>query len=575
MTRPFQSFFVLCLTAAASLFASAQAQSALDTLLPKEDSAPVVVEPPPMRIAVLMPAKDSPFYAVTQAAVQGMLAANYATAHPTEILLVHPDHTGDILKQAQKAAAAGAMAAVGPMDRAQIEVLAREPYLPLPMVTLNQIEMDRAIPLTPEEIEERHRAEEARILADQAQRELNLAETPAVAGTAANDAAVDAEFTPAGTIAAKTNVKGFVAAADLPEPNVRYEPRQFPRQFLMLGLSMEEDAQYVAQLGVEALPRLTESGKRPRVLLLDGSSPLEQRISAAFERKLRQLGFVPDRLTVDMDAYRWVSTFFRLVVDKKNAAALEEEPIDQEVDPAGWRQQQMRLRRAEAKMRADAALAEPPYQAIFIALDADKASLVRSRLPLRSRLWATSAVNPGDTVNDPQARSLTFDLLQVGFVESPFVLHFDAAAFEEKYKAQIPATLLDRRLFALGADALHLAQSMARGVSTEDYDGLLGRLTYDLELSPEVKRQSETAMIERGEIVPMTPEDLKAFQVVTFNKRLRRFQQTPVKRAPAPKTDDAAPTGDAVTPIEDEPAIEAPAADAASDLDLTTQALPH
>ena len=99
--------------------------------------------------------------------------------------------------------------------------------------------------------------------------------------------------------------------------------------------------------------------------------------------------------------------------------------------------------------------------------------------------------------------------------------------------------MLDRRLFALGADALHLAQEMARGTVTEDYDGLTGHLTYNLDISPAVTRRSETAMIERGEIVPMTPEDLKAFQVVTFNKRLRRFQQTPVKRAPV-KTDEAA-----------------------------------
>ena len=191
---------------------------------------------------------------------------------------------------------------------------------------------------------------------------------------------------------------------------------------------------------------------------------------------------------------------------------------------------------------------------------------MRSRLPLRSRLWATSAVNPGDTVNDSQARALTFDLLQVGFVESPFVLNFDTEAFEENYKTTAPATVLDRRLFALGADALHLAQEMARGTVTEDYDGLTGHLTYNLDVSPAVTRRSETAMIERGEIVPMTPEDLKAFQVVTFNKRLRRFQQTPVKRAPV-KTDEAA---EPAAPDAEDPAS------ADDDLpDLTTQALPQ
>ena len=522
--------------------------------MPQETASPAA-ETQPLKIAVLLPAKDSPFYPVTEAAVNGILASNYATTQPAEILLIHPDSSDNILHQAQKAAAAGAMAAIGPIDRAKIEVLAKEDFLPLPIVALNQIDIDREIPLTEEEIEARKREKEAQDLADQAQRELNRPETTETAGRAAIDTLIDTEFTPSGTIDARTNVPGFVAAEDLPEKNVRYEPRQFPRQFLMLGYSMEEDAQYVAQLGVEALPRLTESGQRPKVLLLDGKSPLETRISAAFEKKLRALGYVPDRLTIDVDAYKWVNTFFRLVVDKKNAAVLEEEPIDQEADPAGWRQQQLRIRRAEAGLRARAALAEPPYQAIFLALDAANASLVRSRLPLRSRLWATSAVNPGDTAN----------LLQVGFVESPFVLNFDTQAFEENYKTTAPATVLDRRLFALGADALHLAQEMARGTVTEDYDGLTGHLTYNLDVSPAVTRRSETAMIERGEIVPMTPEDLKAFQVVTFNKRLRRFQQTPVKRAPV-KTDEAA-----------EPAAPDTEDSAAADElpDLTTQALPQ
>lgn len=568
MTCPFHSFFALCAAALSFLAGPVSAQTTIDSLMPQETAAPAP-ETLPMRIAVLMPAKDSPFYSVTEAAVNGILASNYATTKPAEILLIHPDNTGNILHQAQKAAAAGAMAAIGPIERTKIEALAKEDFLPLPVVALNQIDIDREIPLTEEEIETRKREKEAQDLADQAQRELNRADTTETAGRAAIDTLIDTEFTPAGTIAARTNVPGFVAAEDLPEKNVRYEPRRFPRQFLMLGYSMEEDAQYVAQLGVEALPRLTESGKRPKVLLLDGKAPLEERISAAFEKKLRSLGFVPDRLTIDVDAYKWVNTFFRLVVDKKNASVLDEEPIDQEADPAGWRQQQLRIRRAEAGLRARAALAEPPYQAIFLALDAADASLVRSRLPLRSRLWATSAVNPGDTVNDSQARALTFDLLQVGFVESPFVLNFDTEAFEEKYKTTAPASVLDRRLFALGADALHLAQSMARGTLTENYEGLTGRLSYDLDVSPTVTRQGDTAMIERGEIVPMTPEDLKAFQVVTFNKRLRRFQQTAVKRAPVKTEPNAEPAAAAA----DENS-EAAAAD--DDLpDLTTQALPQ
>ena len=576
MNCPFQSFAAIVCTAFAALSGAVSAQTAIDDLIPQGNPAPVVTQTIPMRIAVLMPAKNSPFYPVMQASVNGILASNYATEKPAEILLIHPDSHDDIVKQAEKAAAAGAMAAVGPIERDKIERLSRETFLPLPVVALNHVDIDREIELTPEEIEAKKRANEAQALADQAQRELNEAQTPATAGRAAYDTTIDRQFQSSGSIAAATNIPGFVSAENLPEKNVRYEPRQFPRQFLMLGLSMEEDANYVAQLGIDALPRLTESGQRPRVLLIDSKTPLDQRISAAFEKKLRSLGFVPDRLTVDMDAYKWVNQFFRLVVDRRQLPVFDETPIDQEADPAGWRRQQMRIRRAEASMRARAALAEPPYQAIFVALDAQQASLVRSRLPLRSRLWATSAVNPGDTANDSQARALTFDLLQVGYVESPFVLHFDELAFEEKYKTRAPKTVIEKRFFALGADALYVAKSMAKGQMTNEYDGLTGHLSYDLDMSPAVTRRSETAMIEPGEIVPVTPEDLQKFQSVTFNKRLHRYEQESVRRAPdgdnAEQQDEELGQKADNSPTDQSEVITAPPAEEVPD--MTTQALP-
>ena len=524
---------------------------------------------PPVKIAVLLPSKDSVFSGVTQSALNGIVASNYAAEKPAEILLVHPDASGNIVKQAQKAAEAGAVAAIGPIDRTAVETLAKLNYLPLPIVTLNQIEIDKEVPLTPEELKEQQLAREAALLADEAQRELNVADTTEVVGsTASEEPSQEVDLLGTGSIAAKISVPGFTAAEDLPPPSVRYEPKVFPHQFLMLGLSMEEDALYVTELGLKALPRLTESGKHPKVLLIDGNSPLEKRISQAFEKSLTLAGFAPDRLTVDLDAYRRVNQFFQLVVERDETMP-EEELIDQEADPQGWRQQQIRLRREEAALRARAALAEPPYHAIFLALESPTASLVRSRLPMRSRLWATSAVNPGDAAHDADAKALTYDLRQVGLVDSPFVLTFDPAAFEEKYKTVAPKTMLERRLFALGSDALTVALTMAKGSIRETIDGLTGRLTYDLEHSPVVHRRGQTAMITGGAINVMPADELIAFQVVTHGSRLKRQAESAPVRKPGDAPALVPETGDVTngTAPESETPAEA--------LDLTTQALPE
>ena len=82
---------------------------------------------------------------IRAAAVNGILASNYATTQPAEILLIHPDSSDNILHQAQKAAAAGAMAAIGPIDRAKIEVLAKEDFLPLPVVALKMPKMSKKL----------------------------------------------------------------------------------------------------------------------------------------------------------------------------------------------------------------------------------------------------------------------------------------------------------------------------------------------------------------------------------------------------------------------------------------------
>ncbi len=479
------------------------------------NAEPVEEEHYGMSMAFLLPAADSPLEGPTQAALQGLLAANYASEHPVQVLLVRPGANGSAVDQLKAAARAGAQVAVGPLDRQAIDEIAKLHYLPLPLVTLNEIDLNYSSPMSEEEIVEERRLRAAR--KDAAELEA-IEERPI---EAAAEAQTHEEQDTGGRISNKTKVPGLVLSEDIELPFVRQEPRQFPRNMLMLGMSMEHDAEYVARLGIAALPETTEAGEKPKVLLIDHDTPLEKRISAAFEQELIRQGFTPDRLTVDLKEFTRLRKFFELVVEKLNADEFDEVLINQEEDPVGWRQQQIRIRQLQAAKRARVALSEPPYYAAFLAMDAKNASLVRSRLPIRTRVWATSLTNPGETNTDSAARAMTYDLLQVGLVDAPMILNFNPETFEETYRVPVPETTLDKRLFALGADAYALSQSVAHGISSGQVKGLLGTLTYNLDYTPLVDRRSQTAMILGGAVKTVSEQDLVDFEVLRQSRRLR------------------------------------------------------
>ncbi|MGN1209372.1 MAG: hypothetical protein ACI4SV_03635, partial [Duodenibacillus sp.] len=522
-----------------------------------EAALPAIEEGEPddnaLRIAFLLPAADSPFDKAAHLALQGLLASNYASTTPARILLIRPGSDGSVFSQLDEAVRQGAMAAVGPIDRNRVEDLAALDYLPLPVVTLNQVDLDTAVALTSEEIEaEKARLIEERRAAEAAkeaeQQAAASGETPTDAAAAAEPATQPAQAAVAlavhptaataeptkplvgeaqdgERISAKTAVPGLVTADETAVVRYRFEPRQFPRNLLMLGLSMEDDAAFLARLGVAALPEDTESGERPKVLLLDTANPLDQRISQAFEHELVLAGFAPDRMTIDTHEITRVNQFFKIVIDKSSDADFNEVPIDQEADPIGWRQQQIRLRRLEAAKRARAALSEPPYHAAFLAMDAKTASLVRSRLPIRTRVWGTPIVNPGNTRTNPQAKAMTYDLMHVALVEAPSILSYNAEEFESKFQVPAPAGTLQLRLFSLGADALALARSVAQGTESSAIEGMLGSLRYNLAVSPKAERRGRTAMIFGGEVRPMDEDAVVAYQELDQGARpLRRLR---------------------------------------------------
>ena len=128
---------------------------------------------------------------------------------------------------------------------------------------------------------------------------------------------------------------------------------------------------------------------------------------------------------------------------------------------------------------------------------------------------------PGETATDSAAPR--HDLRPAAgwsLWDAPMILNFNPEEFEQDLSGfRCLKTTFDKRLFALGADAYALSQSVAHGVSSAQIKGLLGTLTYNLNFTPVVDRRAQTAMIQGGVVKPVSEEDLVEFEVLRQSKR--------------------------------------------------------
>ncbi|MGN1149768.1 MAG: hypothetical protein ACI4SY_03585, partial [Sutterella sp.] len=211
------------------------------------------------------------------------------------------------------------------------------------------------------------------------------------------------------------------------------------------------------------------------------------------------------------------------------------------------------LKAVETAMRAKAAVSEPPCQAALLALDARTAGLVRNRLPLRTRVWATSTTNPGDTKGSSSASALAYDLNNVAFTECPLILNYDADGFEARFATSMPYSLPAKRLFALGADVLNVAEEWARGHSEFSLEGETGKLLLNRESSALVERvpamavilngdiiNTETALLEKkGDMPKITISDNKPVELTPVSESLSPLGKTTVVPVTAEEVDEA------------------------------------
>lgn len=279
-----------------------------------------------------------------------------------------------------------------------------------------------------------------------------------------------------------------------------------PENLIMLSVSTEAEAEWVARLAVRALPAHTESGALPKIAVITGASSWETRIRDAYEKTLRDAGIAFDVFPFDVAALDDLQKRLEPQLSEADALRLEEasrEALTKAADDAARRRA---ARAVLTERRTLIARSEPPYQAALLALSAQDAGLVRNRLPQRMRVWATSATNPGDPLTSSTATTLAYDLDELVLSECPLVVRYDAAGFEARFAAAMPYSLSAKRLFALGADAREIAAQWSQKKNIIQYSGETGRLELNRLESPVVAREPQTVVVTHGRLVEIDPQ---------------------------------------------------------------------
>jgi len=228
-----------------------------------------------------------------------------------------------------------------------------------------------------------------------------------------------------------------------------------PPTMIALGLSAEAEAQYVVRVALSEFVGLRRSPSvAPRFVVVAGPGPLERRVAQAYVSALRAGGEVPT------------------VVD---VAAEGGDRLAKLLDPSR-------------------------HEAVFLALDAGAAALLRARIPRPIPIFGTSLLNPGAGAAAPEATALAHDLDGIRFVDMPWLVGADATAGAGGTRPATPLPAELARLYALGADAYLVAQRWSAGETRFTIEGMTGRLTVDRGAGPRVERTPAAAIYRNGAI---------------------------------------------------------------------------
>ncbi|MBQ5950338.1 penicillin-binding protein activator [Massilia sp. ST3] len=233
---------------------------------------------------------------------------------------------------------------------------------------------------------------------------------------------------------ARSAVAALAGSGAVSKPTIALNHPQtsgpLPRQMLVIGLSLEDEARQVADWAAAEQPG-------GRALVVTGPAAWQQRLSGAFAARWSQLG---------------------------NTHTLAELPIaDGYVDGNA-------LADLRARLQAD------PPQLVYAALDAVQLRQVRSALGTSLPTYGTASVNPG---RDPGASAP--ELAGVRILDLPWTVQPDHPAVSVYPRWSGNEGFDMQRLYALGIDAFRIARELAqRPTGAFEVDGVTGRLKIDM-----------------------------------------------------------------------------------------------
>ena len=141
-------------------------------------------------------------------------------------------------------------------------------------------------------------------------------------------------------------------------------------------------------------------------------------------------------------------------------------------------------------------LAKTPFAAVLLAVDAADASLAK---PYIGKIPSYTS----SQVNERQPPEALRDLDDVRFIDMPWLVDSDAAAFVDLKRPDYPNATLDR-LYALGIDAFRVARAFAEGRPERfEFEGATGHVALDA--TRQFVREGRLMQFQAGRIVPVGP----------------------------------------------------------------------
>lgn len=250
---------------------------------------------------------------------------------------------------------------------------------------------------------------------------------------------------------ARSAVAALATSGAVTKPTIALNHPQLntplPRQMLVVGLSLEDEARQVAEWAASEQPI-------GQALVLTGRAAWQQRLAGAFSQRWAELGRT--QATVELPA--------------------EGGYIDGN---------------ALAELRAR--LSSEPPQLVYAALDADGLRQVRMSIGTSLPTYGTASVNPG---LDPSG--VPAEMVGVRFLDLPWTVQPEHPAVAGYPRWNSGAALDPQRLYALGIDAYRIARELAqRPNAAFELDGATGRLAVDMAHGAPAFRRTETGVVVR------------------------------------------------------------------------------